>query len=272
MPADPAAYARLLEDLAAEHGDLDTVVAALDDEAWDRPTPAAGWAIRDAVAHLAFFDARAREAAGDPPEFVAMLAGLRAAPGGEQRWMDHHLDGGRAMPPGDLLAWWRTQRDALLAQLAVIDPRARIPWFGPPMSTASFATARLMETWAHGQDVVDTLGIVRPPTPRLRHVAHIGVGALPYSFAVRGLDVPPEPVRVELDGPDHDVWAWGPPEAADAVRGPALDFCLVVTQRRNVADVALEVTGPVARRWITIAQAFAGGPGAGRGPGEYLVA
>ena len=57
---------------------------------------------------------------------------------------------------------------------------------------------------------------------------------------------------------------WGPSDAANTVRGPAEDFCLVVTQRRNVKDTGLAVTGPVATEWMTVAQAYAGAPGPGR--------
>jgi uncharacterized protein (TIGR03084 family) len=64
------------------------------------------------------------------------------------------------------------------------------------------------------------------------------------------------------------VWTYGPQEAAQRVTGPALDFCLLVTQRANRADLALRAQGPDADRWLDIAQAFAGPPGAGRQPGS----
>jgi uncharacterized protein (TIGR03084 family) len=157
----------------------------------------------------------------------------------------------------------------MIGVLAGLDPRARVPWYGPDMGVVSFTTARLMETWAHGQDVADGLGIAREPSDRLRHVAQIGVRALPWSFAVRGRPVPAAPVRVELTLPGGHRWTAGPAAAADAVRGPAVDFCLVVTQRRHPADVHLEVSGPVAGEWMEIAQAFAGPPGTGRRPGQF---
>ena len=136
------------------------------------------------------------------------------------------------------------------------------------MSAASFISARVMETWAHGQDVADTLGVSREPTHRLRHVAHVGVRARPFSYVTRGLPVPPEPVRVELTGPAGETWTWEP-DATDSVTGDALDFCLVVTQRRHVADTDLAINGPLAEEWMTIAQAFAGPPGQGRAPGQF---
>ena len=132
------------------------------------------------------------------------------------------------------------------------------------MSPASSVTARLMETWAHGQDVLDALGIERPPTDRLRHIAHLGIRALPYSYSINQLAQPTEPIRVELCAPSGDQWTWGPPAVADRVTGQALDFCLVVTQRRHVLDTGLVVTGSTARQWISIAQAFAGPAGSGR--------
>ncbi|GGO75102.1 hypothetical protein GCM10012289_49340 [Nonomuraea cavernae] len=141
-----------------------------------------------------------------------------------------------------------------------------MPWYGPDMSAVSFVTARLMETWAHGQDVADALGVTREPTARLRHVAMIGFRAMPYGFAVRGLPAPEDPVRVELTTPGGEPWTAGPAGAADVVRGPMLDFCLLVTQRVHLADTALQITGATARAWMEIAQAFAGPPGEGRAP------
>ena len=117
--------------------------------------------------------------------------------------------------------------------------------------------------------MADALGAQRAPTDRLRHVAFIGARALPNSYQARGLPVPEAPVRVELEGPSGDTWAFGPADAADTVRGPALDFCLAVTQRRHLADLDLDLRGPVATEWMSIAQAFAGPPGPGRQPGQF---
>jgi uncharacterized protein (TIGR03084 family) len=126
------------------------------------------------------------------------------------------------------------------------------------MSVRSFVTARIMETWAHGQDIADTLSVNRAPTDRLRHVAHLGVSTRNWSYVVRGLPPNQAPVIVELAGPSAPTWRWGPDEAEDRVDGTALDFCLVVTQRRHWQDTGLRVRGEAAREWMTIAQAFAG--------------
>jgi uncharacterized protein (TIGR03084 family) len=135
------------------------------------------------------------------------------------------------------------------------------------MGLASFISARLMETWAHGQDVVDALGIQREPTDRLRHVAFLGVRARGFSYTANGLATPESDVRVELTGPSGDLWTWG--DGTDSIRGTALDFCLVVTQRRHIADTDLEIRGPLAEGWMEIAQSFAGPPGSGRQPGQF---
>lgn len=253
----------IVEDLRAETRDLERMLDPLPPAAWDTATPAPGWAVRDQVSHLAWFDDAAVQAVTAPEDFRA------AAAAATTRGLDTDDIAARyrALSVAELFTWFRAARARLLDVLAGLDAKARIPWYGPDMSAASFATARLMETWAHGQDVADAIGASRPPTDRLRHVAYIGVRALPYSFAVHDRQVPAAPVRVELTLPGGAVLAIGPESAADAVRGEALDFCLVVTRRRHLADVALEVTGPVAAEWMSIAQAFAGPPGAGRSPG-----
>jgi uncharacterized protein (TIGR03084 family) len=253
----------LVDDLEAEAADLDARVAPLDDDAWRTPTPAAGWDVRDTVGHLRAFDRDALLALTDAGGFAALLAGLGEDVGG---YVDRLVAEGRSAPPAEVLAGWRTGRAALAAALRAVDPGVRVPWFGPPMSPASFVTARLMETWAHGQDVVDAFGQERPASPRLRSVAEIGVRARPFSYAVRGLPLPDRPVRVELAGPGGERWTWGPDDAGDVVRGTALDFCLLVTQRRHRDDLDLAVTGPAAEEWAGIAQAFAGPPGTGRQP------
>jgi uncharacterized protein (TIGR03084 family) len=253
----------LVDDLEAESADLDARVAPLDDDAWRTATPAAGWDIRDTVNHLRFFDRDALLAITDPDGFRALVAGLG---GDDGQYVERLTAEGRATPPAEVLSAWRTGRAVLAAALRAVDTGVRVPWFGPPMSPASFVTARLMETWAHGQDVVDALGQDRPGTARLRSVAEIGVRARPFSYAVRGLPLPERPVRVELTGPAGELWTWGPEDAPDVIRGPALDFCLLVTQRRHRDDLDLQVTGAAAEEWAAIAQAFAGPPGSGRQP------
>ncbi len=250
----------LCEELTAEHEDLDQIIAGADLEL---PTPAIGWTIRDQISHLWFFDQRALLALTDADEFRADAERLLA--GGT----DAANEPGRALPAPELIDRWRRDRRRLVDHARTVDPKARVPWYGPAMGARSFITARLMETWAHGQDVADALHVQRTPTDRLRHVAHIGVGARPFSYVANGRVPNESPVRVELVGPSGDVWTWGPEDATDRVTGSALDFCLLVTQRRHRDDVAVVAEGAAADEWLDIAQSFAGPPGEGRQPGQF---
>jgi uncharacterized protein (TIGR03084 family) len=237
-------------------------VAGLDEAGWHLATPAAGWDIADQISHLAYFDEVTVQSAAAPEDFLAALAETEAGGGISPDKIAARF---RDRTGAQLLAWFDVARAELLSTFKDIDPGARVPWFGPAMSAASSLTARLMETWAHTQDIADALGVTREPTGRLRHVAHLGVGARAFSYAVRGQIPPDTPVRIELTAPDSGAtWAWGPEDAADRITGPALDFCLLVTQRRHRDDVALSIEGPAATEWMAIAQAFAGTAGTGR--------
>lgn len=256
----------IVSDLRAEQDALDEIVSAIETAAWSTPTPAEGWDVQDQVGHLCFFDERATEAVLDPDAFTAQVMRVAADAGS---YMASHLASTRALSPGDLLSRWRSARGELLTALGALDASTRLPWYGPSMSARSFATARLMETWAHTQDVTDALGCSREPTDRLRHIAFLGVKTMGWSFTVNGLDLPAETVRVDLTGPSGDRWVWNKEVESNIVSGDVEDFCLVVTQRRNVADTSLDVTGDVAREWMTFAQAFAGPPGGGRPAGLF---
>jgi uncharacterized protein (TIGR03084 family) len=260
----------LLADLDDEYDDLFSLVSTLasDSTEWDVATPAEGWEVRDQISHLAFFDDAGRMAVVEPEEFTRVAEEMMATDGDP---MDVHLLKGRSMDGSELLAWWEHAHRGMMAAFAGADPSARVPWFGPPMGAMSFISARLMETWAHGQDVADALGHERVPTDRLHHVAHLGVRARPFSYLVHGLQPPPGRIDVELTAPSGKEWRWevGTAEGGEgtaAIGGPALDFCLVVTQRRNSFDTELAIDGDIAAEWIAIAQAFAGPPGKGRPP------
>ena len=265
MAAMATDIATLCDDLLAETADLERLVSDLDTSGWATPTPAEGWDVKDQVGHLAYFDDRARESMTDREAFVAHRDEALAHPD----FADRMAADSRRFDGPDTLSWFRGARAALVEVARRTDPSARVPWYGPDMSAASSITARIMETWAHGQDVADALGGHRAPTDRLRHVAFIGARALPNSYQARGRPVPDTPVRVELRAPSGDLWAFGPDDASNTVRGPALDFCLAVTQRRHPDDLDLVVQGPVAEEWMSIAQAFAGPPGSGRRPGQF---
>lgn len=267
-PASKPSLTELLSDLDAEYRDLRSIVQGFGDTAveWDRPTPAEGWAVRDQISHLAYFDDAGRLAADEPEQFASLVTEVMEAEGDP---MEAHLRRGRAMDGGELLAWWERAHLGMMAAFTDIDPDGRVPWFGPSMGARSFLSARLMETWAHGQDVIDALGVERTASDRLRHICQLGVRARPYSYVVRGLDVPPGVIDLVLTAPSGAPWLLlagdeGSGGDRGSIRGQALDFCLVVTQRRHVDDTQLEVDGPLAEDWLRVAQAFAGPAGTGR--------
>ncbi len=256
----------VFDDLQGEGEDLDRLVADLPDAVWSRPTPAPGWTIAHQIAHLAWTDDKSLLAVTDQEGFAAEIveAALRLGD-----YVDEGAAAGPATPPRALLERWRRSRAALLDALRRVPHGHKIPWYGPPMSSASMATARIMETWAHGLDVADALGESRQPTARLRHIARLAVRTRDYAYLVRGETPPAEEFRVEVTGPDGTLWTFGPQTAGQRVTGPALDLCLLATQRRHRADLSLRAEGEDAEHWLDIAQAFAGLPGAGRQPGAH---
>lgn len=256
--------AEILADLDAESDDVDRLVADLPARQWALPTPAARWTIAHQVAHLAWTDQASTLAIKDPDAFNAhLVTGLADPATFVDRGAEDFLD-----EPPALLARWRAGRTALVDALSEVPEGRKIAWYGTAMSAISMATARIMETWAHGLDIADALAIQREPTDRLRHIAHLGHRTFAFSFQTHGRPAPQVPVHLNLTAPDGSLWTFGPADAADQVTGPALDFCLLVTQRRHRADLALEPVGPVADEWLDVAQSFAGPPGTGRPSGN----
>ena len=246
----------LLDDLRAEQADLRALVSVAD---LDALTPAEGWDVRDTVAHLAGTDVEALKAATRPEQFLAELPVVAQDIDG---FLTGQLEQRRHLAREQLLEDWQRGFDAMVAAFAGVPPGTKVPWYGPPMSPASFATARLMEYWAHGQDVADAVGAQRTPSARLRHICHLGVRTRGFAYVNRGLTPPDVPVAVELTAPDGSTWSFG--DGEQRVTGPAQDFCLLVTQRRHRDDLSLRAEGAAADEWLDLAQCFAGPPGPGR--------
>ncbi|MFV0680184.1 TIGR03084 family metal-binding protein [Ottowia sp.] len=255
-------------DLLDEYRDLADFCATLNPGDWRRETDFYGWTPWDEVAHLCYFDQTALQSINDPQAFMAdaKVLGQLMASGGQisavARATFGDLDGAA------LLERWRGAFELLVEALARQEPKARLNWYGPTMSAKSFATARLMETWAHGQDIWDVMRRPRAGSHRLKAIAHIGVSTFGWTFVNRKLPVPEVQPYVELTGPDGSVQVWGNPSATDYVRGSLQDFCLLVTQRRHRADTRLEWAGDAAEQWTQLAQCFAGPAADGPAPGQ----
>ena len=262
MTTSTPTAATVSADLQAEQEALDEIVAGLDDEQWELATPSERWSVRDQIGHLAFFDQTAAWAITDEDQFRASLDGLGAvfAPDAGPDVMDTLTLGAfREMSPEELLTAWRTNRALLADAATTLSDDTRVIWYGPSMGAKSFLTARLMECWAHGQHIIDTVGATREPTDRLQHIAQLGFITRKWTYVNRKMDAPASEVRVELAAPSGATWTFGSDDAAQSVTGTAEDFCLVVTQCRHVDATDLIVVGDDAREWMTMAQAFAGG-------------
>ncbi len=259
-----AAVSLVLPDLLAESAELDRRVSELAESDWRRSTPAPGWTIAHQIAHLAWTDQVALLSIDHPDELRAL--GRRAFAEGPD-YVDRAAAEGAGQSPVALLTAWRDGRQRLAEALPAVPADRKLDWFGPPMSATSMATARLMETWAHGQDVADALGLVVEPTERLRHVARLAVRTRDFAYRLHDLAVPTTPFRIELTAPDGSSWEFGPEGAEQRVSGPADDFCLLAAQRRHPADTRVVAVGEDAQQWLRIIQVFAGPPGAGRDRG-----
>lgn len=262
--------APVIQDLQDECDTLRTFLESLGPADWLRQTQFFDWTVADEVMHLHLIDRFGMASLQTPERFSDLVAEVRAgqARGFElsNRMRDQY---GRLSPPDLLAAWTETWR-AMVGIFAASDLERRIPWFGPEMSVASFAAARQMEVWAHGQDIYDVMRVRRINRDRIRNICDLGVRTQGWSFRNRGLDKPAPP-EVRLTAPSGTEWTWSE-GGTEAIVGPAEDFALVVTQRRHVDDTRLCVTGANARRWMEIAQCFAGAPETGPASGERMVA
>jgi uncharacterized protein (TIGR03084 family) len=256
-----------IDDLRAEGDELHALLLALDDDTWQRVTAFKHWTVYDVVAHLHLSDHLGLTALQGDRAFRALASEMRDAGVGmaefARRWLGN-------LPGEALRRRWHETLAQLCDGLATADADSRLPWFGPGMKPRMFATARQMETWAHGWEIYDLLGIARRHHDRLRNVATIGVRTFGWTFSNRGLPIPGDPPHVALTAPSGALWCWNDPGASDQVRGDAVAFCQVVTQVRHVDDTTLDVHGPAARDWMRLAQCFAGPPADPPAPGSRV--
>ncbi|NMO02720.1 TIGR03084 family protein [Gordonia sp. TBRC 11910] len=248
----------VLDDLRTEGQIVEGFLTSLTPTEWQTLTPAAGWSIAHQIGHLLWTDDAARHSLIDSGEFTQIRAAWMAAP---EAFVDQAAARLALLEPDDLLYRWRNGRNHLALILRTIGADSRIEWFGPTMRPISMASARLMETWAHGHDIAGTLREEYPAGKSLRHIADLGVRTRAFSYRNRGLAPPEASIAVELTAPNGETWAWGDRRNATSwVRGTAEEFCLAVTQRSHLDELHLDITGEDALDWLQIAQAFAGRP------------
>ena len=250
--------ATVRSDLIEEQEALDQIVSGIGVSDWDLDTASPGWSVADQIAHLAYFDNAAALAIASPDKFQKSVEDLLSMYSRGEDAEATILSSYRLMSCDELLQAWREARLNLANKSRDLAPSSRVVWYGPSMGSKSFLTARLMEVWAHGQDILDAINFEREETDRLHHIARLGFITRSWSFINRGKEPIDTPVKVILKSPSGDTWEFGPQEAEESVTGSALDFCLLVTQRRNIKDTSLKIFGSAALEWMKIAQAFAG--------------
>jgi uncharacterized protein (TIGR03084 family) len=247
-------------DFRAECDALYKILEPLSDEDWERKSQFKDWTVNEIMAHLHYWNYGADLSLNDEPAFLQLMADLgeiRKSGEDHRRFVDRRINHAQGK---ELLALWRDYYNVLADHFQDQDPKKRVKWAGPDMSVRSSMTARLMETWSHAQAIYDLLGVERKDADRIKNVAVIGINTFGWTFANRKMDVPGPMPFVRLTAPSGDVWEWGDPSESERIEGPAVDFCQVVTQVRNIADVQLQVTGPIAAQWMALAQCFAGAP------------
>lgn len=253
-------------DLRAEGDALYELLQNVSGDTWAAPTPFKGYTVYDVVSHLHTTDLAATIALKEPARFRELA----------QRRDPAMAITSAGVTPADVVSgagdelresWYRYLGE-LCDVLGKVDLQLRVPWFGPDMSVRMFASARQMETWAHGQDIYDLLQVQRDNTDRLRNIAQIGVRTFGWTFVNRGEDVPAPAPYVRLTSPSGATWEWNDPDETNCVQGSAVEFCHVVTQGRNIADTSIEAVGETATRWMAVAQCFAGGPQQPPAPGQ----
>lgn len=243
------------EDFRAESAALYKLLQESDASRFDEPTQFKDWSINTVLQHLHFWNQMATYQLTDEPELLATLKAMSCASGGMRAYEAAHFSGisGKAL----LDIWWNGV-DETANVFATCDPKARLKWAGPDMSARSSMTARLMETWAHGQEVYDHLGAVRVNEDRIQNIVVLGVNTYGWTYQARGLTPPGSMPHLVLTAPSGAVWTYGEASDASRIEGLAEEFCQVVTQTRHIADTRLRLHGLVAEDWMRRAQCFAG--------------
>jgi uncharacterized protein (TIGR03084 family) len=256
----------VFKDLTAERDEIDDIVAGLDARQWQLDTPAPGWTIAHQIAHVSFVFRIAGLAASDPETFEAVTAAAKSDFSGA---VNAALNDYLPSEPADLLARWRTETTDAIKALEAVPAGEVVPWLVRPLPPAILACAGMMELFAHGQDIADTLEIRRERTDRLKHL--VGFAILTWEFGYQSRDLTPPDVefRYEITAPSGELWEFGPADGEQKITGPAEDLCLLVSRRRHRDDLALSATGAEANEWLNIAQAYRGPAGPGRTPGQF---
>ena len=259
-------------DFRDESAALHRILEPLEEADFDRETLFKDWTINDILGHLHLWNIAADLSLTDEAGLMKLMSRFdeTTKKGASINEAEREQLGG--LRGQTLLALWREYLQSMAKRFHAADPRKRVLWGSVRMSARSSITARLMETWSHGQAIYDVLGLERVHTDRVKNIAILGVHTYGFSYTNRGQDPPGRIPLVRLTAPSGEVWTLTEPNETDRIEGDAVEFCQVVTQCRSVWDTSLEVVGEVAKGWMAIAQCFAGKPENPPAPGQRHTA
>ena len=172
----------------------------LTEEEWKRPTGCPGWSVQDNVSHLVDYESRAL---GRPAPAGAALAGshTRNALGESNEVGVEHRRGRRGAEVLAELEEVTAARAAQLRDLGEEDLTREVTTPAGPGTVATMLRLRVMDTWAHEQDIrraLDRPGHDRGPAVE-EAVGHLA-GFLPIIVAKRAGAPDGSVVVVQVEG------------------------------------------------------------------------
>ena len=258
-------------DFKAESDALYQLLQALNDDDLNEATQFKGWTINAILQHLHYFNYAARISLQDGPEIRQLLDDLRKSQEKGESLVDYADTQLNGVKGRSLLRLWRDYYTDMAHTFREADPKQRVKWAGPDMSVLSSITARLMETWAHGQAIFDLIGVMREDRDHIKNIVVLGNNTFTWTFTNREEKVPDQKPFLKLRAPSNDIWEFNDHSEHNRIEGTATEFCQVVTQTRNVRDTTLNVVGDTANKWMAVAQCFAGPSRNPPNPGTRFV-
>ena len=236
-----------------------SILENLKEQDYEMPTQFKGWTFNNVIGHLHVWNYAADISLKDGDEWKNFANSALQALGNGSSMNEFEQTITKGIQGPELLSMWKEYYTDMTERFAVADPKKRVKWMGPDMSVRSSISARHMETWAHAQELYDSLGLDRINEDRIKNIVIIGNNTFKWCFTVHKKPLPSIRPYLKLISPSGEIWEYNEFSEEHKIEGLAEEFCQVVTQVRNIKDVNLKLTGSIAEEWMSVAQCFAGG-------------
>ena len=236
-----------------------SILENLKEQDYEMPTQFKGWTFNNVIGHLHVWNYAADISLKDGDEWKNFANSALQALGNGSSMNEFEQTITKGIQGPELLSTWKEYYTEMTERFAVADPKKRVKWMGPDMSVRSSISARHMETWAHAQELYDSLGLDRINEDRIKNIVIIGNNTFKWCFTVHKKTLPSIRPYLKLASPSGEIWEYNEISEEHKIEGLAEEFCQVVTQVRNIKDVNLKLTGDIAKEWMSVAQCFAGG-------------